>query len=417
MLTILINAYACSPNMGSEPGMAWNWCINLAKYCKLYIITEGEFRDKIESTLPTLPQKDNLHFYYNPVSDSVRKMCWNQGDWRFYYYYDKWQKSTLKIAKKIISQTHIDIIHQLNMVGFREPGYLWKIKEIPFVWGPIAGIGSIPISFMKDSGIKFKLFYLIKNSITNIQLKYSPKVISALKKADLLITATPESGEIIKKIHNKNSIQINETGCNTNATNVNIIVKKDEDYFDILWVGRFIYTKQLKLALDVIKEIKHLKNIRFHIVGQAFKEEDTQIYKNYAKALGIDKICLWYGQIPNGEVLDLMKKSHIFFFTSIFEATSTVILEAIQNRLPIVCFDRCGFGPIVDYSIGRKIKLTTPHNAVKEFSQEISNLYHNKKILNLLSENCIKKQQELSWENKTQIIIKYYTQILSNNEK
>ena len=30
MLSILINAYACSPEMGSEPGMAWNWCINLA---------------------------------------------------------------------------------------------------------------------------------------------------------------------------------------------------------------------------------------------------------------------------------------------------------------------------------------------------------------------------------------------------
>ena len=30
MLNILVNAYACSPNMGSEPGMAWNWCVNLA---------------------------------------------------------------------------------------------------------------------------------------------------------------------------------------------------------------------------------------------------------------------------------------------------------------------------------------------------------------------------------------------------
>lgn len=24
-MKILINAYACSPGMGSEPGMAWNW--------------------------------------------------------------------------------------------------------------------------------------------------------------------------------------------------------------------------------------------------------------------------------------------------------------------------------------------------------------------------------------------------------
>ena len=29
-MKILINAYACSPGMGSEPGMAWNWVSNLA---------------------------------------------------------------------------------------------------------------------------------------------------------------------------------------------------------------------------------------------------------------------------------------------------------------------------------------------------------------------------------------------------
>lgn len=87
MLSILINAYACSPGMGSEPGMAWNWCVNLAKHCELHIITEGEFREKIEATLKTLPQGKNMHFYYNPVSDEIRKMCWNQGDWRFYTYY------------------------------------------------------------------------------------------------------------------------------------------------------------------------------------------------------------------------------------------------------------------------------------------------------------------------------------------
>ena len=48
MLKILINAYACSPGMGSEPGMAWNWVSNLAKFCELFIITEGEFGNKIE---------------------------------------------------------------------------------------------------------------------------------------------------------------------------------------------------------------------------------------------------------------------------------------------------------------------------------------------------------------------------------
>lgn len=410
MLSILINAYACSPNMGSEPGMAWNWCVNLAQYCELHIITEGEFRDKIETVIPTLPQRYNMHFYYNPVPEKVRKMCWNQGDWRFYIHYNQWQKKTLQIAKNIIAHNHIDLIHQLNMVGFREPGYLWKIKDKPFVWGPIAGLGSIPLSFLKGGGFKFTLFYLLKNEITKLQLKYSKKVNSALKKSKVLIVATPESGHIIKKVHNIDSIQINETGCYTKKDSLNI--KKDNEFFNILWVGRFIYTKQLKLALNVIKNISHLKDIRFHIVGQAFKEEETQVYKDYAISLNINDLCIWYGQIPNNQVQELMQKSQIFFFTSIFEATSTVILEAIQNKLPIVCFDRCGFGPIIDSNIGRKVQLTTPQNAIKDFTNEIVYLYNHRELLEIMSQNCIEKQQTLSWNYKAIQIIKLYQKIL-----
>ena len=84
MKKILVNAYAVSPGKGSEPGMGWNWCVHMALSHDLFIITEGEFRDKIEAVLHTLPQGKNLHFYFLPVSDRVRKMCWNQGDWRFY---------------------------------------------------------------------------------------------------------------------------------------------------------------------------------------------------------------------------------------------------------------------------------------------------------------------------------------------
>ena len=86
---VIVNAYACSPERGSEPGMGWNWCIHLAKYCELHIITEEEFKPKIEEAIARLPQKENLKFYYNPVTEDVREMARNQGDWRFYAHYKK----------------------------------------------------------------------------------------------------------------------------------------------------------------------------------------------------------------------------------------------------------------------------------------------------------------------------------------
>ena len=85
--------------MGSEPGMGWNCIVHLAN----------------------------------------RKMCRNQGDWRFYKYYKDWQLKTAMIAREICKKEKIDILHQLNMIEFREPGYLWQISQetgIPFVCGP-----------------------------------------------------------------------------------------------------------------------------------------------------------------------------------------------------------------------------------------------------------------------------------------
>ena len=133
MINVLINAYAVSPNWGSEPGLGWNWVTNLAKYCNVYVITEGEWKQEIEAAVEKLPQKTISIFITTHSLTELEKMCWNQEDWRFYKYYRQWQEKTLTIAKEIIANNQIDVIHQLNMIGFREPGSLWKINGIPFI--------------------------------------------------------------------------------------------------------------------------------------------------------------------------------------------------------------------------------------------------------------------------------------------
>lgn len=151
------------------------WVSNLAKFCELYIITEGEFRDNIEEVVPTLEQGKNMHFYYNPVSEEIRKMCWNQGDWRFYKYYREWQWKTYLLAKDICKVEKMDVLHQLNMIGFREPGYLWKLSQengVPFVWGPIGGLKQFPTAYLQGAGLKMKVFNRLKNFLNIWQLKH-----------------------------------------------------------------------------------------------------------------------------------------------------------------------------------------------------------------------------------------------------
>lgn len=405
MLSLLINAYACSPNMGSEPGMAWNWCVNLAKYCELHIITEGEFQNKIEAALPTLPQGENMHFYYNPVSEEIRKMCWNQGDWRFYKYYKEWQWKTFLIAKDICKENHIDILHQLNMIGFREPGYLWKIPNIPFVWGPVDAKESFPLAYLEGASLKTKLFIQLKNAITKWQLQHAKRVRLAVKRASCVISASSNSQQTFKKYYQINSPLLNETGCYIQEHP--IIDKSKKEYFDILWVGKLDFRKQLSLALRSIAATKN-PHIKLHIVGGG----NNFMYQTLEKELGIKSQCKWYGAISHEEVQTIMQKSDIFFFTSVAEGTPHVVLEAIGNNLPVVCFDTCGQGDSINETVGRKIKLSNPNLSSQQFAMILNELENNRDMLKEMSENCKERQKELSWDRKAQQMIGLYQKIL-----
>ena len=406
-MKILINAYACSPGMGSEPGMAWNWVSNLAKFCELYIITEGEFREKIEAVVPTLEQGKNMHFYYNPVTEEIRKMCWNQGDWRFYKYYREWQWKTYLMAKEICASEHIDVLHQLNMIGFREPGYLWKLSKengVPFVWGPVDAKDKFPVAYLDGASIKTKLFMRLKNFLTGIQLRYSGRVLKAAHQASVVFSASSNSQHSFKKYMRIDSPLLNETGCYVQEHPVTD--KSQKETFDVLWVGKMDFRKQLALALQTLAAIGDNK-FRLHIVGGG----DSAFYQQMAEGLGIADRCEWHGAVSHDEVQKLMQASDVFFFTSVAEGTPHVVLEAIGNNLPVVCFDTCGQGDAVNDKVGRKVALSNPAQSTADFAKLLNDLEHDRTLLKQQSENCKQRQTELSWEEKAKTMVEWYEKV------
>ncbi len=407
MRKILINSYACSPNMGSEPGMGWNWIVNLALYCDLYVISEGEFKEQCEKWCIEHPQVgQHIHWYWNPVSQSTRNKCWNQGNWLFYPLYKQWQQKTAEIAREICNKTKIDILHQLNMIGFREPGYLWQVSietGIPYIWGPVNAKEGFPIAYLQGATLKSKLFIYLKNAITKYQLLSSKRVHASAKRASFVIAASNDSASAIKKYLDVHPILINESG--SDLRKLEFHHQKDTTYFDLLWVGRFIFTKQLILALRTLS-ITNNKQLRLHIVGGTNEEE--RFYKKAACKLGVAQLCVWYGKVSHREVQTLMQKSDLFFFTSIAEGTPHVILEALNNRLPILCFDTCGQGDCVTSDVGIKIPLTNPKQSIKDFAEKIEFLYHHRDILEAMSINCRKRAEDYSWKNLVGKVLKLY---------
>ena len=94
------------------------------------------------------------------------------------------------------------------------------------------------------------------------------------------------------------------------------------------------------------------------------------------------------------------------------EDTSTVVLEAVSNRLPVVCFDACGMAAVIDDKVGRKVALSTPMQSAHEFARWLNELEHDREVLKRMSENCRQRQQELSWEEKAKTMVEWYEKVV-----
>ena len=131
-MKVLVSAYGCEPNKGSEPGIGWQWCLQLARLGEVHIITRSNNKENIDTGLSYLSQdvRDKLHFYYYDTSKIIRSI--KKGDHNLYPYYFCWQIGAYRLAKKICKTNKFDYCFALTFGSIWMPTFMYKLP-IPFV--------------------------------------------------------------------------------------------------------------------------------------------------------------------------------------------------------------------------------------------------------------------------------------------
>jgi glycosyltransferase involved in cell wall biosynthesis len=83
-------------------------------------------------------------------------------------------------------------------------------------------------------------------------------------------------------------------------------------------------------------------------------------------------------------------------------------MEAISHGLPIVCFDSCGYGPVVDERIGIRIPVSKPDESVRLFVGAIRKLVSSPQKMDELSSNTQEKVASLTWDAKIREVLSIY---------
>lgn len=410
-LRIVVSAYACSPYKGSEPGVGWGFVAELAKRHELWVIVEEEkFRADIEQYLSECPEfSESVHFFF------LRKQRnrWLRKLWppSYYWYYRRWHEDAYELARKLHAEVHFDLAHQLTMVGFREPGYLWKLG-IPFVWGPVGGMGVFPWRFLPVVGGYGALYYLGYNLLNLWQMRFSRRPSLAAATAGCgLIAASPENQQGAKKYWNCASTLMSEVGLPPVALAVPHGRGAGEP-LRIIWTGLHTPGKAMNLALQALAELPAEVNWELHILGHGPR---TGAWQSMSHKLGVAARCHFHGWLPRDEALQVMKSCHLLLITSLRDLTSTVTIEALALGLPVICLDHCGFANVVDETCGIKVPVSRPAKVIAGLAEAVARLDADEPWRFHLAQGASRRAQDFSWERKADVVEEIYRRRLAED--
>ena len=422
MKSILVLAYSISPIRGSEYAVAWNYVKHMSKDNKLTVLFGlagdhmGDF-DEMEECMRESPF-ENVTFI--PVAPNwlAKKLNWFNRHgvlvYTFYWAYQVWHKQAYKKAKELVLNEKFDLVHYLCPIGYREPGYLWKL-DLPYMWGPICGAKNFRWVLFNNLSLTARLRYGFHNIANSIQLYTNSRIRKAFRHTDVLLAATTENRDIFNRVYGVDCGYLTENGLTAPAL---LNMKKFDNirnHVNLIFVGRLDYGKNLTMLLHALAGIKRKDIIHLDVVGDG---PLLNLLENQAVKYNLDKNITFHGRLPRNEAVKMFSNAHLHVITSIGEANTTVFFEAMSYGVPTLSLDHSGMHDTVKDTTGYKIKVTNSYKeTVNAITKTINDIISTPDELKNKAMAVIEDSRNYQWSERVKFFEMCYEDCIIKHEK
>ena len=400
-LRVLMSAYGCAPDMGSEPAVGWNWAREAARKHDVWVLTWERNRESIERVAED-QCSPNLHFAYYDLPFPLRNLPLSERQM-----YLLWELFSITIGRRLHDEVNFDIVHHLTYNTIEVPGLLWTLGP-RFIWGPIGG-GQVPPSSLS---CYFRWLWPIEviRGLRKRFLHLNPLVRLAMRRATTVLAANHETARLIESFRPR--VLIREPEIAIEITGEARSLRRDSETFTIAWSGRLMPRKGPLLALDIAAELKR-RSVRFHLamVGDG---QWRRLIEQRVRETGLDDVVSVLGRVPYTEMPAFYQDADVLLFTSLQDTSGTVLLEAMAHGLPLVALDHQGASDIVGADWGIKVPVTDKCDVIRGFADALQSLANNRERLRSMGEAGRRRAAaRYTWQGKADLLSSVYAEAVS----
>jgi glycosyltransferase involved in cell wall biosynthesis len=405
-MKVLLSAYSCEPNRGSEPGLGWSVVREIAKYHEVWVLTRpDESKEAIKAELSRNPVP-NLHFVYFTLPFWQDSLRWGQsGAMQLHYYL--WQIQAYFVARKLHRQIGFDVVQHVTFVRHSTPSFL-SFLPIPFVWGPVGGGESAPFSFWEDFGFKAKL-YETARALFRWLGERDPSVHLTARRSAAVFAATHDTARQLYQLGAKNVTVIAEACLYLEEIDRLAQAPMPADApVRFISMGRLLHWKGFHLGIRSFAQA-NLTEAEYWIVGEGPEQERLQ---RLADNLGIASQVKFWGRLSRAETLQRLAECHVLVHPSLHDSGGWVLREAMATGRPILCLDLGGPGVQVTDEIGIKVAANSPEQATRDLAAAMVELASNPSLRQQMGLAGMQlARQSYSWEARGQLLVELYDKL------
>ena len=401
-------AYAISPYRGSEYAVAWNYVMHMSKKNNLTVLygTSDEHIGETDTMDKYLKEHTvkNVRFIAVQPNILTNLLNWPNRNglfvYTFYYAFAVWQRTAYNVAKEIIKTEHFDLVHNVGPIGYREPGYLWKLG-LPYIWGPVGGANNAPLQLMKHMPLIGRMKQTFRNVANIIQFHTKHRLKLALKATDVLLTATSENQRKFKKVYHKDSIYFPEN-CITGEITLDESKFDNPSKYNIIAIGTLDSRKSIGIFLESLVQVYNRDMLHVDIVGDGPLRDNLQ---RFAKENGLDKLITWYGQLPRVKAVKVFNSAHLHVITSVSEGNPTTIWEAMSYGVPTMSFDHCGMHDTICDRCGIRVPIAKRYeDCVADIARNIDELLEHPERFHQLAHGVLECAKRYTWNEREKFL-------------
>lgn len=419
-MKVLIVAEHASLKYGGEAALPLHYFRVLRQRgIDTWLVVHERTREELESLFAK--DRDRLYF----ISDTI----WHRWLWQCSQFVPKriadftfglvlrliTQISQRRLARQIVREKKIDIIHQPILVSPKEPSTIFDMGA-PVVIGPMNGGMTYPPGFgrennLVDLGIKFgRLFANLFNTLIPGKRKAETILVANQRTKDCLPTGI--TGKIVEIVENGVDLSIWQPKSLYNSLEPAIFQLPTEDTRSVkfVFVGRLVDWKAVDLLLRAFKYLSMQMPVSLEIIGDG---KERSPLENLAQELNLTSVN-FTGFLSQIDCAKRLQSADVMVLPSLYECGGAVVLEAMTMGIPVIATNWGGPADYLDESCGILVEPTSPDLFVINLADAMLKLAKSPELRHRMGQAGSQRiRDRFDWEVKVDKMLDIYQDAIS----